>query len=145
MDIKNNPENFIYYVKKIKDHSESIKIKWTIDAENIIPDHEDLEKENNENCIPRIYYFQKDENKKSLLLTSGSKTFTLILNNKNFIFDSEQISNDEMSLYEKFTFYKKFVEKLSSSSPNIKKIFYKDCLKLCSNQNINFLIFLSYE
>ena len=143
MDIKNNPENFLYYVKKIKDHSESIKISWTKDAKNgIIPDHEDLVKENNENYIPRIYYFQKDENKKSLLLTSGSKTFTLILNNKNFIFDSEQISNDEMSLYEKFTFYKKFVEKLSSSSPTIKKIFYEDCLQLCLNKNINFLIFL---
>ena len=138
-----NPEQFIYYVIRIKDSPEYPKfvVKWD-EHKNEIKEFEDLEKENN--YITRIYYFKKPESKNYLSLSFGNQSSELNLMGKNFIFDDYKISfsNIEMSLYEKFKAYKMFIEKQSSSSPKIRDLFYEDCYKLCLKTPIDFLIFI---
>ena len=137
------PEQFIYYVIRIKDSPEYPKfvVKWD-EQKNEIKEFEDLEKENN--YITRIYYFKKPESKNYLSLSFGNQSSELNLMGKNFIFDDYKISfsNIEMSLYEKFKAYKMFIEKKSSSSPKIRDLFYEDCYKLCLKTPIDFLIFI---
>ena len=145
--IKNyeNPEELLFYLITIKEEiKKKYNIIYTDDEKKEVTIHsEELEKDNNENYITIIFYFKKVKSNKSFIFKYGSKSFIINNNNNNnFLYDDtlKDYSIIELSNYEKFNFYKKFVEKYSIS--NLKEILYEDSHKICQKSPINLLFFL---
>ena len=145
--IKNyeNPEELLFYIINIR---EELKKKYNIiytddDKREVTIYSEELEKENNENYITIIFYFKKVNSNKSFIFHYDSKSYIINNNNdQNFLYDDKlkDYSIIEISNYEKFKFYKKFVDKYSTS--NLKEILYRDSYNICQKSPINFLFFL---
>ena len=138
-----NPEELLFFIFRLKEESKDQKLNVKLDDKTELTiESKDLEKETNENYITRIIYFKITKGK-NYLITFGTKTRTLNYNNElQFIYDDilKDSSIIEMSFFEKFKSYKKFVE--NSNIPNLLNIFYNDSFKLCLKPSIHFLIFL---
>ena len=139
-----NPEELLFFIVRFTEDLKEQKLNVLLsDKKELNIESKDLEKERNENFITRIIYFKKERGKNSYLLTFGTKTFTLLYNNDlQFLYDDNIKSSTiiEMSIFEKFKGYKKFVE--NSGVPNLINTFYNDSFKLCLKSSIHFLIFL---
>ena len=140
-----NPDELLFFIVRFKEDLKEQKLNVLLsDKKELNIESKDLEKERNENFITRIIYFKKEKGKNSYLLTFGTKIFTLLYNNDlQFLYDDNIKSSTiiEMSIFEKFKGYKKFVE--NSGVPNLINTFYNDSFKLCLKPSIHFLIFLN--
>ena len=138
-----NPEELLFFIFRLKEEAKDQKLNVKLDDKTELTiESKDLEKETNENFITRIVYFKIIKGK-NYLITFGTKTSSLNYNNElQFIYDDniKDSSIIEMSFFEKFKSYKKFVE--NSGNPNLLNIFYNDSFKLCLKPSIHFLIFL---
>ena len=144
MLIDENSNELLFFVLKLKKDSID-KICNVIDEKKkqILSESIDLEKQRNENFIIRIIYFKKITNKNSYLISFGTKKNIINYNNESqFLYDDiiKDSSIIEMSIFEKFKFYKIFVE--NSGLPNLINTFYNDSFKLCLKNTIHLLIFL---
>ncbi len=140
---QNPAEKLLFFIIRLKEESKEQKLNVKLeDRTELTIESKDLEKETNENYITRIIYFKIIREKK-YLITFGTKTSSLNYNNElQFIYDDniKDSSIIEMSIFEKFKSYKKFVKK--SDIPNLLNIFYNDSIKLCQKLSIHLLIFL---
>ena len=137
------PDNFIFYVIQYKPSGYNEKIEFLCLNDRI----KDLKYEEIENEKPyyktEIYYFNRINNQSNYIISYGNKKIKQILN-QNFTFQDKLIcfSQIDLTVYEKFKLYKKFIEKIKPNSNDLEILLYTNCMDLFGKTKIDFLLFI---